>query len=71
MIPKAGHIIKAFLVNNGYDGLYNDDICGCERDDLGPCDGIQVHCKPGYKRKPTEHDECFGDADWVMGPKDE
>ena len=42
-------IIKQYLREHGYDGLYSDNECGCEIDDLGPCDGTLDDCMPGYK----------------------
>ena len=43
-------IIKKNLIENGFDGLYNEDLeCGCEIDDLEPCDSLQSNCKAGYK----------------------
>ncbi len=43
-------IIKTWLKDNGYDGLY-DDECGCEIDDLFPCGEPNEHCEAGYKIK--------------------
>ena len=42
-------IIKKNLIEHGFDGLYNDDHCGCEISDLIPCDSDFSMCKPGYK----------------------
>jgi hypothetical protein len=44
-------IVKEYLSNNGYDGLFSDIIdCGCEISDLMPCcyEGIE-NCESGYK----------------------
>jgi len=44
-------ILKKWLKDNGYDGLYNDeydDICGCSLDDFVPCAGVNERCKAGY-----------------------
>jgi hypothetical protein len=43
-------IIKKYLLDNGYDGLWNKDgECGCEINDLQPCGGDFSSCKPGFK----------------------
>lgn len=43
-------IIKQYLIDNGFDGLCNDELdCGCELADLEPCDVLQSNCKAGYK----------------------
>jgi hypothetical protein len=40
-------IIKRFLIDNGYDGLCNDG-CGCEIDDLMPCEDPVGDCVAAY-----------------------
>lgn len=43
-------IVKNYLIAHGYDGLYNTYLdCGCEIDDLFPCDSCEGECQPGYK----------------------
>jgi hypothetical protein len=42
-------IIEKYLRDNNFDGLCNDD-CGCDVDDLAPCGGLVVDCKPAKKR---------------------
>lgn len=43
-------IVADYLKANGYDGLYNGDAeCGCDLDDLMPCEGNPCCCQPGYK----------------------
>ena len=43
-------IIKKNLIEEGFDGLYNEDLeCGCEVSDLEPCDVLQNGCTAGYK----------------------
>jgi len=43
-------IVKKYLKENGYDGLWNENgECSCELDDLFPCNGFYGHCQPGYK----------------------
>jgi hypothetical protein len=43
-------IVKAYLQDHGYDGLYYED-CGCFIDDLIPCGESCEYCKPGVKYK--------------------
>lgn len=52
-------IVAGWLRENGYDGLYNDQIfCACEADDIMPCgDPSPNFCKPGY-RVPCTPDDC-------------
>jgi hypothetical protein len=47
-------IIHRYLVDNGFDGLQNDNECGCELDDLMPCSDNIAFCKPGYKVIPPD-----------------
>ena len=42
-------ITKQYLKENGYDGLYCENECGCGIEDLAPCDGPIHSCRPGYK----------------------
>ena len=43
-------IIKKNLIEERFDGLYNEDCeCACELSDLEPCDALQSNCKAGYK----------------------
>lgn len=41
-------IVKKYLIENGYDGLYTDD-CGCLVEDLMPCSCDCSYCNAGYK----------------------
>lgn len=42
-------IVKAYLVSNGFEGLYNSDCeCACTIDDLMPCGEMQHTCTAGY-----------------------
>ncbi|HEC65954.1 MAG TPA: hypothetical protein ENI23_11735 [bacterium] len=42
-------ILKKWLEENGYDGLYSDE-CTCTNDDLISCElSFFDDCKPGYK----------------------
>ena len=58
-------IIEKYLLDNNYDGLFNDDAeCACEIENLFPCDCIGKDCQSGY-RVPCN---C-GDHDWHMVAK--
>jgi len=59
-------IVKAGLIANGFDGLYNDSICGCELGDLEPCGGVESNCRGGYK-----HTHSKAPHDFVIGPSKE
>lgn len=43
-------IIKQWLMDHDYDGLWNEEECGCSLDDLMPCNDVCIHCEPAYKR---------------------
>lgn len=48
--PSVRLIIRAWLMDHGYDGLYGDE-CGCGLDSLAPCDSPHLtDCRAGYKR---------------------
>lgn len=61
-------IVKKFLLQNNYDGLFcnKSDPCGCEVDSLFLCDiELLDDCKAGYKIPCT----CENNCDWHIGPK--
>lgn len=62
-------IIEKYLRDNGYDGLYSDDYeCGCEVDDLMPCEEPGIECRPGYKGPCLAADcEYGGECDFHIG----
>lgn len=61
-------ILKTWLVQNGYDGLYWDfQECGCLADDLMPCESCPDECQPGYKIPCECPDEEHGE--WIIGPR--
>ena len=57
-------IVRWFLKNMGYDGLYNEfGACACLVNDIAPCGEIQGTCQPGYL------DDCHcGEHDWHITP---
>ena len=55
-------IVKEYLEMHRFDGLAGDE-CGCEIDDLFPCDeGYSLKCEPGY-RVPCDPQNCYADGD--------
>ena len=56
-------IVERWLRSNKYDGL-GDDECGCEVDDLMPCDNPNIFtCAPGYKVPCPGPEDCPADGD--------
>jgi hypothetical protein len=47
-MPTVKEIIVKYLKENGYDGLCYTD-CGCDIDDLAPCDCINDDCEAGHR----------------------
>ena len=59
-------LLRDSLQQNGYDGLYNPGLCGCENDDLAPCDDhLCSDCLPGYMHTHTKLHE------WVISGQKE
>ena len=63
---QVSEIVHKYLVENKYEGLYNDDSCACTLDDLFPCEQFCDNCEPGVI---TECD-CGEDCDWHIGPRE-
>lgn len=61
-------IVIEHLKRFSYDGLYNPyESCGCEIDDLMPCDNCGISdCEPGYK-SPCD---CEDEHDFHIGVQD-
>lgn len=61
-------IVKKYLEDNGYDGLWNEYDCACKNDDLMPC-GVEdaINCEAGYLTG-CPHD-C-GEHNWHIGRKE-
>lgn len=61
-------IVYEYLVKNGYDGLYNDDIgCSCLSLDLFPCECFHArNCRVGYYNEPLDEDEDI----WIGSEKE-
>ena len=54
----VNEIVKKYLNDNGYIGLYNEeDECTCDVDDLEHCDGMLSYiCKARHKPKRDSED---------------
>ena len=71
-------IVKDYLENEGYDGLYAND-CGCEVSNLAPCGYLQADCRAGVKfpcpeltaEGYNEDQMCEEGCEWHMGPREE
>lgn len=51
-------IMADWLREHGYDGLWNENECGCTVDDFMPCGGESIaDCKPGY-HVPCKGEDC-------------
>ena len=59
-------IVKNYIKDNGFDGLFNGRECACSIDDLFPCGGEYINkCEPGYKSVCT----CGLGCDFDIGAK--
>ena len=64
-------IVKEYLEQNGYDGLYQDDNCACQNSDIMPCDEPYPDCKAGYFQKLTSDQIADGYIFFIGAKKDE
>jgi hypothetical protein len=60
-------ILKKYLVEKGFDGLYFEDECSCGLDHLADCCDDWEDCEPGYKIPCHCGDNCA----FHIGPKNE
>lgn len=62
-------ILKKWLEDNGYDGLWRDGYyyCCCRVEDLMPCEGEGdvMDCQPGY----IQECDCGEGCDYHIGPR--
>lgn len=60
-------IVKKYLEDNGFDGLWSEYDCACKKDNLMPCGGEDIlNCEAGYLMPCPE--DC-GEHDWHIGKK--
>jgi hypothetical protein len=57
--PTVLTMVRDRLIDDGYDGLTNEEDCGCDLENLAPCSSIGEDCRAGYK-VPCNCGEC----DW-------
>jgi hypothetical protein len=57
--PTVLTMVRDRLIDDGYDGLTNEEDCGCDLENLAPCSSIGEDCRAGYKVPCT----C-GECDW-------
>ena len=60
--PTVAEIVREWLEQRSYDGLFNDD-CGCQLSDLMPCGYPQPDCEAGYRREGCTP-ECGAGCDF-------
>jgi hypothetical protein len=57
-------MIEEYLLEHGFDGLFNGDgECGCVLDDLVPCGELNAECEAGYKGAC----DCGEGCGWHIG----
>jgi hypothetical protein len=55
-------IVKEYVKNNGFDGLYNCNLeCGCVLDDFCNCGDLRMECEAVYRHESAE--TCPPDCD--------
>jgi hypothetical protein len=55
-------ILKQYLKENGYDGLYDGEHCHCHLCDLASCGCIYPEdCRAGY-----QHPDPSGDMEYII-----
>lgn len=61
--PTVVKIVRRFLVEKGYDGLFSPGECACKLIDLEPCGQMTSECEAGYLH-PGD-----ADSDWYIRPQ--
>jgi len=65
-------MVEKHLKDNGFDGLFQPDVCACLLDDLAPCGEMRPDCEAGYRSEcPADGDspgECEGTCGFHVGP---
>lgn len=65
-MPSVREIVENWLLKNGYDGLADEyGECGCELEDVMPCDEPHAEsCVAGHKVEC----QCGEGCEWHMAP---
>lgn len=58
-------IVKEYLQENDFDGLFSPGECACKLDDLFPCGYNCADCQAGYLQ-----DNPTGEHDFIIGSED-
>ena len=58
-------IVKEYLQENDFDGLFFPGVCSCELKDLFPCGDNCADCQAGYLQ-----DNPTGEHDFIIGSED-
>lgn len=68
MLKNVHDVITEYMVENGYNALYNDG-CGCSIDDLAPCYQSCIVCDFGVMIdcEHCENIDTCGDSSIEMG----
>ena len=61
-------MVKKYLEENEFDGLFLGAQCACKKDDLSPCGTMNEMCAAGYLQPNSPRDdEMCGEFDFVIG----
>jgi hypothetical protein len=63
-MKNVEEIVERYLLENGYDGLYQQGECACKIGNIGPCDHLCLDCEPGYLTETPG-----GEHDYIIGPE--
>ena len=53
-------IVEKYLIENNFDGLFLEDLCACELNDLIPCNNDNCNCQPGNLLDDNENELIIG-----------
>lgn len=53
-VVNCREIVKKYLEDNGYDGIYLDGSCSCDIEELMVCEDPTMDCMAGYKVEGCE-----------------
>lgn len=64
--PTVLQIIRSYMEDHGYDGLYDPGECACVLNDLMPCSEVQSTCRAGYEHKCEPESGCGCKCDYLV-----